>query len=96
MNIRPMTWITRWGLLIGLPGDASHETEKRGGECWTMRTRQETAMGTVGGGVWSQRDHRSPWAEMITASPACQLRKAAAAFWHLAIGAEAATSKRLG
>lgn len=29
VNIRPVTWTTRWGLLIGLPGDSSHEIEKR-------------------------------------------------------------------
>lgn len=35
--------------------------------------RQKTAMGTVGGGVWSQRDRRSPWSWDDGASPACPL-----------------------
>lgn len=61
---------------------ASHEIESEWRECWTMRMRQKTAMGTVGRGVWSQRDRRSPWAEMISSLTSLSAAEGWNVFWH--------------
>lgn len=56
VNIRPMTWTTRWGLLIGLPGDVSHEIEKQVGGMLDNEDKAEDSHGNCGGrGVESER-----------------------------------------
>lgn len=49
MNIRPMTWTTRWGLLIGPPGDASHEIGKRVGGMLDNEDKVGDGRGNCGG-----------------------------------------------
>lgn len=56
VSTRPMTWTTRWGLLIGLPGDASHEIENRVEGMLDNKDKAEDSHGNCGGrGVESER-----------------------------------------